>query len=103
MNKLNEQMSSEGAQPFSESVTILDLWKIVQRRRSFIFRLTAVLICLGTLAAIFTTRQYTSTGEIQIQKDSSDALGLGAEMSGDAATADALDANVTLQTQAKIL
>jgi polysaccharide biosynthesis transport protein len=104
VNEPSGQKGSGDAQSFSESSTILDLWIIVRRRRSFILRFTVVLICLGVMASIFMTRQYTSTGEIQIQKDSSDSLGIDSLTgSAGAGAVDALDANITLQTQAKIL
>jgi capsular exopolysaccharide synthesis family protein len=85
-------------------LTLLDLWKIIRRRRWILFMITIVLLGGAIAASIFSTRRYQATGEIQVQKDSSDALGLDSLMGGDAAGGtDALDANITLQTQAKIL
>jgi succinoglycan biosynthesis transport protein ExoP len=88
----------------SQGTTLLDLWKIVRRRKYvFVFTLVIALGC-AMLASIFTTRRYEATGEIQVQKDSSDALGLDSLIGGAGGSpTDALDANVTLQTQAKIL
>jgi succinoglycan biosynthesis transport protein ExoP len=87
-----------------EALTFLDLWKIVRRRRWLIAAVTLVLLALAITKCVLSTRLYQSTGEIQIQKDSSDALGLDSLMGGEASTGgDALEGNVTLQTQAKIL
>lgn len=87
-----------------EGMTLLDLWTIVRRRRLLIFAITVALLACAIAASILSTRRYEATGEIQIQKDSSDALGLDSLMGSAADGAgDSLDANVTLQTQAKIL
>ena len=65
--------------------------------------LGAVGLCL--LAAIAycatTTRLYKATSQVQVQKDSADGLGLDNTNNG--ANSDALDANITLQTQAQVL
>ena len=87
-----------------DALTLLDLWKIVRRRRAILFGVTLLLLAGAIVLSIFSTRRYQAVGEIQVQKDSSDALGLDSLMGGDASGAtDALDANITLQTQAKIL
>ena len=87
-----------------DALTLLDLWKIVRRRRHIIAGLTALLLTAAVLVCLFGTRRYQATGEIQVQKDASDALGLDSLMGGDPSGAtDALDANITLQTEAKIL
>jgi capsular exopolysaccharide synthesis family protein len=87
----------------SDALTLLDLWKVVRRRRWAIFTITFLLIGAAVTASILSTRRYQATGEIQVQKDSSDALGLDSMMGSAAGATDALDANITLQTQAKIL
>jgi succinoglycan biosynthesis transport protein ExoP len=88
----------------ADALTFLDLWKIVRRRRLTIIGVTALLLGLAIVDCVFSTRRYQSTGEIQVQKDSSDALGLDSLMGGETASGgDALEGNVTLQTQAKIL
>jgi capsular exopolysaccharide synthesis family protein len=87
----------------SDALTLLDLWKIVRRRRWVIFTTTCILIGTAIVASIAGTRRYQATGEIQVQKDSSDALGLDSMMGSASGATDALDANITLQTQAKIL
>jgi len=104
-----------GSSPFSDTsmnaavsvspdaLTLLDLWKVVRRRRWVIFTITLLLIGAAIATSVFSTRRYQATGEIQVQKDSSDALGLDEMMGSAAGASDALDANITLQTQAKIL
>jgi succinoglycan biosynthesis transport protein ExoP len=93
---------SISAQP--DTLTLLDLWKTIRRRRWVVFSVMLVLLTIAIVLSIFSTRRYQATGEIQVQKDSSDALGLDSMIGGEAAGAtDALDANITLQTQAKIL
>ncbi|WP_236657040.1 GumC family protein [Acidisarcina polymorpha] len=60
-------------------------------------------VALAVLVCVFCTRRYQAFGEIQVQKDSSDALGLDSMMGGAEDASDALDANITLQTQADLL
>jgi succinoglycan biosynthesis transport protein ExoP len=87
-----------------QELTLLHIWEIVQERRQLIFGIIFAAVGLAVLVAVFSTRKYEAKAEIQIQKDSSDALGLDAMIGGATGSAsDALDANVTLQTQAKIL
>ena len=94
------------AQSHSDSeLTLVHLWKIVSDRRRHV--IAAMLLTIGAAIAIavFATRKYEAVGEIQIQKDSDDALGLSSMIgsSAGAGVGDALDANITLQTQVKIL
>ena len=49
------------------------------------------------------TRRYQAVGEIQVQKESADTLGLDNMMGGAEGASDALDASITLQTQADLL
>jgi len=85
-------------------LTLRHLWEIVKQRRRIIYRATAVAFLIALSVGLFATRKYQAKGEIEIQKDSAGALGLDAMMgSGNAAASDALDANVTLQTEAQIM
>ncbi len=99
----NSNFSGPVVNASSDAMTLLDLWKIVRRRRWVIFTITFLLLGAAIAASILSTRRYQATGEIQVQKDSSDALGLDSMMGSAAGATDALDANITLQTQAKIL
>lgn len=89
--------------PVEKDLTIRDLWGVCSRQRLVI--LGAVGLCL--LAAIgycaVATRLYKATGQVQVQKDSADGLGLDNPNGGAANASDALDANMTLQTQAQVL
>ena len=84
-------------------LTIQGLWSLLRRRRSIIFGTTLVLFTLGLIYCLTATRRYESIGELQVQKTQSDALGLDASGNGGAAMGDALDANITIETQANIL
>jgi succinoglycan biosynthesis transport protein ExoP len=95
---------NEPAQSLEKELTIQALLAILRRRRALITKTTAVCFLLAALYCFFTSRRYSATAEIQVQKSSADGLGLESMMSsagGDAT--DALDANITLQTQANIL
>jgi succinoglycan biosynthesis transport protein ExoP len=84
-------------------LTLGDLRHIFRRRRRIVVSCLTLCVCLAVLICILSTRRYQASGEIQVQKDSADALGLD-NMTGSAEGAsDALDANITLQTQADLL
>src|SRR3954447_24600226 len=96
--------NKELAKSLDNELTIQGLLAILRRRRAFITTTITVCFTLAALFCIFTSRRYSATAEIQVQKSSADGLGLESMMSsagGDAS--DALDANITLQTQANIL
>ncbi len=87
-----------------QELTIRDVAALLKRRRSIVVIVCATFLLLAAVKCIFGTRRYEADASIQIQKDDADALGLesalGTAVSG---ASDALDYNVTLQTQAKIL
>jgi len=66
-----------------------------------IYGSVAVFFLLAILALMVSTRRYRSVGEIQVQKDSTSSLGL--QTDGTDAPSDALEENMILHTQAKIL
>ncbi len=84
-------------------VTLGDLRRIFRRRRSVIVSCLGLSLTAAALVCIFSTRRYQATGEIQVQKDSVDALGLDNMMRSVEEASDALNANITLQTQADLL
>lgn len=84
-------------------LTLGDLRHIFRRRRRIIVSFMAVSVALAFLVCVFGTRRYQAVGKIQIQKDNNDALGLDTLMGGAEGASDALDANITLQTQADLL
>ena len=85
-----------------KEMTIQDLWGILSRRRNIV--LSVLLVTIGIAAALFavSTRLYKGFAEIQVQKESADALSMDTVM-GPESQGDAVDANITLQTQAQIL
>jgi succinoglycan biosynthesis transport protein ExoP len=85
-----------------KEMTIQDLWSILSRRRQIV--LGVLLFAIGVTAALFatSTRLYKGSAVIQVQKESADALSMDTMM-GPESQSDAVDSNITLQTQAQIL
>jgi succinoglycan biosynthesis transport protein ExoP len=74
---------------------------MLTRRRRIIYISLSGCFLLAILALIFSTRRYKSVGEIELQKDSTSSLVI---QTGSAdAPSDALEVNMIIQTQAKIL
>ena len=71
------------------------------RRRAIIYISLAAFFLLAVLALIFSTRRYKSVGEIEVQKESNNSLGIQTDSAD--APSDALEVNMIIQTQAKIL
>lgn len=87
-----------------KELTINDLLIIVRRRRKLLFGVAMGLFCLAILYCAIATKRYEAAGTIQVQKDSSDSMGLESMLSGAAGDAtDALSANINISTQAQIL
>src|ERR1700744_1445486 len=85
-----------------KEMSIQDLTGILSRRREIF--IGAMIICLGAGALKFatTTRLYMGSAQIQVQKESADALSMNTVM-GPQNLPDAVDSNITIQTQAGIL
>ncbi len=82
-----------------------DVLKFLRRRWRWMAGICAACVLLVTLYWMVATPRYEATGEVEIQKDQSSPLGLAA-MAEDGArsvSSDALDYDVTLQTQVDIL
>ena len=88
--------------PARKEMTVQDLWGILSRRRGIVFG--ALLLTVAVAAALFatSTRLYSASAEIQVQKESADALSMDTMM-GSGPTSDSVESNVNLQTQAQIL
>ena len=88
-----------------DELTLGTLMGVLKRRRAILLYILAGFLLLVTLYCLLATRRYQATGQIQIQKDSAGAFGLESSVMGDAtgSTPDALDYNLTLQTEASIL
>lgn len=83
-------------------MTIQDLWKVLSRRQWIVFG--SLLFCIAAGATLFAiaTRFYKASAQIQVQKEAADALSMD-NMLGPESQTDAVDSNITLQTQAQIL
>jgi succinoglycan biosynthesis transport protein ExoP len=88
--------------PLRKEMTIQDLWGILARRRGIV--LGVLLLTIAAAATLFATatRLYQASAEIQVQKESADALSMDTMMGPETAS-DAVESNITLQTQAQIL
>jgi polysaccharide biosynthesis transport protein len=74
---------------------------MLMRRHRIIYISLGVFFLFAILALVFSTRRYESVGEIEVQKESTSSLGIQTE-SGDTPS-DALEVNMVIQTQARIL
>lgn len=85
-----------------KEMTIQDLWGILSRRRGVV--LGGMVLTIGLAGVLFatSTRLYKGSAEIQVQKETADALSMNTVM-GPESQSDAVDSNITLQTQAQIL
>jgi len=87
-----------------DELTIRGLLSILSRRRAIIVWSIGICLLLGIITSFFRAPRYKAMGEIEIQKSATDGLGLENltnPVQDD--RSDALDASLTLQTQAKIL
>jgi capsular exopolysaccharide synthesis family protein len=91
------------ARESTRELTINDLWSLFRRRRAIIAGSVVLLLSLAAAVCIFSERRYEATGQLQVQKESMDGLGLSSMMGDAGGATDALDANITIQTQATIL
>src|SRR5215475_3221325 len=89
--------------PGEKELTIRDLWGVCSRQRSMIFGVVALCLLTAIAYCATATRLYKATSQVQVQKDSADGLGLDNPNGAAQAASDALDANMTLQTQAQVL
>ena len=84
--------------------TLRDLLRTFHRRKRAIVVTASGVFLLSVCACVFTTRRYTASSVIQLQKSSSDSLGLDSLMgAASGGASDSLSVNVDLQTQADIL
>jgi capsular exopolysaccharide synthesis family protein len=89
--------------PPEKELTIHDLLQVLTRRRAIVLSTLAFFVAVAVLICVFSTRRYLATAEIQVQKESSTHLGLDSPAGDESSDTDALQDNVTLQTQASIL
>ncbi len=84
-------------------LTLRDLLQVFRRRRLLIYGAVCGAFLLGVLACVFTTRRYVATGTIQVQKESSEGLNRETLTGAAPLSSDALEDDITIQTQARIL
>jgi succinoglycan biosynthesis transport protein ExoP len=82
-------------------LTLREIGMMLRRRRGIIFTSVAAFLLLAILALALSTRRYRSVGEIELQKDTRSSLGLQTDNVD--VPSDALEVNMLIQTQAKIL
>ncbi|HEX5235967.1 MAG TPA: polysaccharide biosynthesis tyrosine autokinase [Silvibacterium sp.] len=90
--------------PARQEWTLRDLLNIFGRRRRILFGCVLGMCALATLYCVTATPHYLATGQIEVQKDSPGTLGLENSVTGGpVGDSDALDASMTLETEARIL
>lgn len=91
-------------EPFKQNeLTLRNLFDICRKRRRGVYGTVLLLGVLGAVYCAVSTRRFEATGTIQIEKDSSDGLGLDNLLSEAGGSTDALAANINILTQASIL
>lgn len=85
------------------TLTLLDIWSVLRRRVRVIAAFCVCVVVLAILYCLISPRYYQAVSQIQVQKESTDALNLD-NLTGSSATgSDALESSIDLQTQASIL
>jgi succinoglycan biosynthesis transport protein ExoP len=88
-----------------EEASPAQMFAILKQRRRTFFVVFGACMLAAALYCVLATRRYQAIGQIQVQKETLGSFGLDESVLGgaDAPTSDALDYNVTLQTEARIL
>lgn len=88
----------------TNDISIADFWRTIQKRRPAIVTCVVVCTMLAAGVSLLMTPKYEAISSIEVNKEVSDVV--GDEMTraaSDAQSADSLDFNITLETQAKVL
>jgi succinoglycan biosynthesis transport protein ExoP len=89
--------------PTTHEMTLRDLTQAFARRRAVFFWTFGACLFLAVVVCVVSTKEYEATGTIELQSPMGDGLDRQSLM-GDAPTgSDPLAADITIQTQAKIL
>ena len=90
---------------FEDKWTLGALTGIIRKRRASFLLVVVSFMAAATLYCLLATPRYEATGQIQIQKDNAVAFGLDSSVMGSEAgtAADALDYNLSLETEVNIL
>ncbi|HEY0758400.1 MAG TPA: polysaccharide biosynthesis tyrosine autokinase [Acidisarcina sp.] len=89
--------------PAQNSYNIVDLWKVVSRRRRILLTCAGVVLALGLAYTLFTPKLYRAEAKLQILKQDAAADFSDSAQSSSTAAADALDFNLAAQTQVDVL
>ena len=87
--------------PSRPELTLREVGTMLMRRRAIIYVSLAAFFLLAILALIFPPGAIKSVGEIEVQKESTSSLGIQTDSAD--TPSDALEVNMIIQTQAKIL
>ncbi len=88
--------------PHSE-LTVTEIVFAIWRRRQLIYICTFICFLLGILVCIVVRRSFEASATIQVQKENSGGLDPDSLAGGTQSTGDALDQDINIQTQARIL
>jgi len=87
----------------NSELTLSDLFKSIKRRRKLVLIVTGASLALGVAACLLKTPRYEASAAVQVQKDNPGPLGLNSAINEGPMPSDAIDYNITLQTDAQIL
>jgi succinoglycan biosynthesis transport protein ExoP len=102
-SRVIDQPNGAEVATMSNELTIRGVVLILKRRRKIIAWAVSVCLLLGIAVSVFRNSRYRAVGEIEVEKTATDGLGLENLTSSADVPSDALDATLTLETQAKIL
>ncbi len=89
--------------PSPKELTIKEVWNIFMRRKLILWGSLVLFVGGAIVYCSLATRRYEGIGEVHVLKENADGLGLENVSGSAGGDSDALDANITLQTQAKVL
>jgi capsular exopolysaccharide synthesis family protein len=90
--------------PHHQDSELRNLLRIFRRRKHALYSIFILAFLAAVALCAFSTRRYSASAQIELQKSGSDGLGLDSMFSGaSSAFDDPLSLNVDLQTQASIL
>lgn len=91
--------------PVRREWTLRELLAIFRRRRRVVIGCVSTLVVLAALYCALATPHYTATGQVEVLKNEAGTLGLDRSITGATTESDssALDASMTLETEARVL
>ena len=89
--------------PIRNEMTIRDLLTVMSRQRGILWATMLTVVALGVMVCLTSTRLYRATAVVQVQKEPADALSLDNMIVQSGGDQDAIESNLTLQTEAKVL